>query len=219
MLLHELQNLLGEIYGIDVPGNIYDFLVTDLAFAKHLMGNDSNHDPEEQLLVVQSDECIDIALYLDEAILERLITSDPCAQLHQNNLGDFWTVIEGISHFNYLAWNASFDKAVTLMELELQAEVDKYVSTRMLLQDQPGGELGGWIMTQLFEKTSFSEHLSAEQLERYRSASAFASRYCYSLENRFTRDRVDNEMMTELRAFYRLPQPDKVSHIQSAQLT
>ena len=218
MLLRHLQNLLGGIYGIDVPEDVYDFLVTDLAVAEYLAGTNSDAETEEKLLIVQSEDALDVALYLDEKVLGRLTSADPRQRLHHQNLEDFWTVLEGISHFNYLTWNASLDRPITLMELEMQAEVDKYVGTRVLLQEQTGEFPGHRIIRQLFEETCFYAHLSEQELERYRSASSFASRYCHSLESRFPRDRVASDMMQELRAFYRLPQPGKVSHIQSAQL-
>ena len=218
MLLRHLQNLLGGIYGIDVPEDVYDFLVTDLAVAEYLAGTNSEHEIEEKLLIVQNDDSLDVALYLDKEVLLRLSSADPRRHLNRQNLEDFWTVLEGVSHFNYLTWNANLDKAVTLMELEMQAEVDKYVGTRVLLQEQPGEVRAHRIIEYLFEETCFYAHLSELELERYRSASSFASRYCHSLESRFPRDRVAGDMMQELRAFYRLPQPGKVSHIQSAQL-
>ena len=218
MLLRHLQNLLGGIYGIDVPEDVNDFLVTDQAVVEYLAGMNSGHDIDEKLLIVQNQDSLDVALYLDKEVLVRLSSADPRHHLHRQNLGDFWTVLEGVSHFNYLAWNASLDKPVTLMELEMQAEVDKYIGTRLMLQEQTGEVPARRIIEQLFEETYFYAHLSEQELERYRSASSFASRYCYSLENRFPRDRVASDMMQELRAFYRLPQPGKVSHIQSAQL-
>jgi len=58
--------------------------------------------------------------------------------------------------------------------------------------------------------------LRPEELARYRDATSFAGRYCRSLESRFAQDRLAREMVHELRNFYRLPQPAKVSHIQGA---
>ena len=50
-------------------------------------------------------------------------------RLDGENLADFWSALEGVSHFTYYAWNAARDKSVSLFELELQAEVDKFVTT------------------------------------------------------------------------------------------
>ena len=60
-------------------------------------------------------------------------------RLHDGNVADYWTALEGVSHFLYLAWNAGHDKPVSLLELEMQAEVDKYVASYWLMRRQfPG---------------------------------------------------------------------------------
>ncbi len=60
--------------------------------------------------------------------------SSPLVRLNESNVADYWTALEGVSHFHYFAWNAGHDKPVTLLELELQAEIDKYVASYLLLQ-------------------------------------------------------------------------------------
>lgn len=217
MLLRELQLLLGRVYGIDVPGDVNDFLVTDPAFAEKLVGRQGSAQAEEKLLLREVHDELQVALFLHADILDRLDASDPRALLHRGNLGDFCTVIEGVSHFNYLLWNANLNKRVTLLEMEMQAEVDKYVSTRVFLHHQAGEQSWPRIIPHLFEHVRFHEDLQETEVERYRNASFLAGRYCHSLEARFPRDRMVSDMMLELREFFRLPQPDKVSHIQSTQ--
>ena len=77
-----------------------------------------------------------MSLYVEPGVLERLAQSDPLEKLDADNLEDFWTAFEGVSHFTYYAWNAQLEKPVTLLEMELQAEVDKYVATTLLLLRQ-----------------------------------------------------------------------------------
>jgi hypothetical protein len=43
------------------------------------------------------------------------------------DLDSICQIIEGVSHFVYLADRASRDRVTTLLELELQAEIDDYV--------------------------------------------------------------------------------------------
>jgi len=115
-------------------------------------------------------------LFLNATGRERLAAADPRETLSDANLADFWTVLEGVSHFHYLAWNASFDKPVTLLELEMQAEVDKYVSTRLLLLEQPGASLGAPLWNRLFEEPVLDPRLDAEEVDRYQAASTLAGR-------------------------------------------
>ena len=217
MLLRDLQSLLERIYGIDVPQDIYDFLTTDEQFARHLDRQAQENDPGEKLYVVQDDSGLNVALYLNADVLDRLLEADPREYLDQSNLADFCTVLEGISHFNYLLWNAGFDKSVTLMELELQAEIDKYIGVRHLLRNQPESDLNKRVFPHLFENFHYDSHLTKEEIERYSSANSFAGRFCRNLETRYSGTGLSHRMLSELRAFYRWPQPDKLSHIRSAQ--
>ena len=135
MLLKQLQDLIGNIYDVSIAHNVYDFLVTD---RRHLPAGTRNGPSDEELIVAQPDEGargeLAMSLYLDPALLSRLEQADPLERLHEGNVADYWTALEGVSHFLYLAWNAGHDKPVSLLELEMQAEVDKYVSSYWLLR-------------------------------------------------------------------------------------
>jgi hypothetical protein len=215
MLLKDLQRLLGGVYGIDLPLDVHDYLVTDAAMLNYWQIARPARETEESLLILQREDELNVALYLNEKLLERLQSADPRHRLGHRNLADFCTVLEGISHFNYLAWNATIDKCVTLMELEMQAEIDKYISARILLAEQPDSDLAVSLLKRLFDDPRFHGDLQAEELGRYRDASNLAGRYCRSLENRFPPGRIAIPMVRELRDFYRLAQPAKISHIQS----
>lgn len=215
MLVRELQQLLAGLYGVEPEHDVRDFLVTDRALLELLESAASRRDIDEKLLFVQHGDGLDMSLYLDAAVLDRLQQADPRTGLGAHNLADFWTVLEGVSHFNYLAWHAGRDQCVTLMELEMQAEVDKYLATRVLLGAQPGSPLAGALLYCLFELPVLHAALAAHEVERYRDASHLAGRYCHHLESRWPGGRVAPGMLAELRSFYRWPQPAKVSHIRA----
>jgi hypothetical protein len=216
-MLRELQILLSSVYEIDHRLDVYDFLVTDPALLTQWEGADTPRSTEEKLLVQEQEDELAMLLFLDSGLLDRLFNKDPRDHLGHANIADFCTVLEGVSHFNYLVWNASADKSVTLMELELQAEVDKYIGARAILHQQRAGSgLSESLIERLFENPEFDAELSEDEMTRYRDASNYAGQYCRSLERRFSGTRIDREMIDDLRTFYRLPQPDKVSHIQSA---
>ena len=125
MLLSRLQNLIGGIYDVSIAHDVYDFLVTDRG---RLPAAARGGTAEEELIVAEpaagGDE-VALSLYLDPALLARLTREDPLVRLHAGNVADWCTALEGVSHFLYLAWNAGHDKPVSLLELEMQAEVDK----------------------------------------------------------------------------------------------
>ena len=108
------------------------------------------------------------------AVLARLARRDPFAALTQHNLADYLTVAEGVSHFVYVAWNAGFDKPVTLLELELQAEVDKYVLGAWLLREQGAGRFPRELHRVLFERARVDPTAAAGRAGLYQTASEYA---------------------------------------------
>jgi len=214
-LLGSMQVQLGQLYDVDVQQDVRDYLVTDRVLLAALTAGQQGRSPEEQLIVVEGEGNLDVALYLDHGVLERLAAADPRDGISGANLADFWTVLEGVSHFHYLAWNAAFDKPVTLLELEMQAEVDKYVSTRLLLQAQPQASLGAPLLQRLFDEPGLDPALDPEEIDRYQAASTLAGRYCASLEGRYPGATFPQELLRELRTFYRLPQSAKIGRIRS----
>lgn len=212
MLLGTLQSLLSDLYDLDVPYDVDDFLTTDAAFAART--DRYGRSIDEKLLIAEGDGEASVSLYIEQRLLERLESNDPIARLTAENLEDFWTAFEGVSHFIYYAWNAGIEKPVTLLEMELQAEVDKFVATALLLQRQDGrqpAELHRW----LFDLPRFDERLEGAELDRYRHANRYAGKYCQRLAPVLADSPTGEAVMRELRRFYRLSQTTKIEHIES----
>jgi hypothetical protein len=210
-MLERLQQQLHDINRSDAGYDIRDFLVTDARIARALSGGDTLTGSGETLLLREDQHGVALSLYLDKAILDRLKAGDPAAALKSGLLDDLCKVIEGLSHFNYVAWRASRDRSVTLLELELQAEVDKFVSTMQLAREERDTKLMNGLHGRLFDNARFHAHLSHRQLERYRAASEYAARFCRALGPRLRQRGGD--VLPELRRFYRMSLGDKISHI------
>ena len=168
---------------------------------------------EETLLVSQDDDSLAISLFLDGEMLKRLELANPLDRLHAGSLDDLWKVLEGISHFNCVAWKATQDRTVTLLELELQGEIDKFISTALLALAQADTELLNCLHGWLFDEFRFHDELDDEQLDRYRAANDYAARFCHRIRERLLEN--DSNVYVELRDFYRLQASDKISHIHS----
>jgi hypothetical protein len=212
-MLAPLQRQLERIYEIEIPHSVDDFLITDPGVLNNLQGNGESDDSEveERLLVVQDGDSLDIALYVDNEIVNRIAQDNPGSRLHAGNLADYCTAMEGVSHFLYLIWNARYERGVSLMELEMQAEIDKYVSTAFLFGQQGSGRVPSSLYRWLFEKPVFDPALDRESLERYRDANYYASRYCARLEKRYLRRNGQGGMFNDLRRLYRLTHRAKIS--------
>jgi hypothetical protein len=215
MLLRELQALLNRLYDTRVEADVYDFLVTD---PNALPAAHNAAKSDEQLLVRQQGDTIDVALYLAREVLERLSTRDPMRRLDAHNIADYWTALEGVSHFQYIAWNAHHDRAVSLHELEVQAEVDKYAVTLFVLGAQHAGRFPARLHEWLFARARIDGDLTGPRRELYASANRYAARFCALLERRFLkRGRLRCEaLVRELRAFYRMTHAPKIRHIEAA---
>ena len=221
MLLSRLQHLLGGIYDVRIAHDVYDFLVTDRASLPRAARAGV---ADEELIVAQpaegSDEVV-MSLYLDPALLERLSREDPLRKLHAGNVADCWTALEGVSHFLYLAWNAGHDRPVSLLELEMQAEVDKYVVSYWLLRRQFPHRFPAELRRVLFERTRIDPRLNRASAALYREASRYAEKFCRRLEQSLARVRDgagsggESEVLAELRRFYRLNHARKRAHIDS----
>jgi len=210
-MLERLQQKLHDINRSDTGYDIHDFLVTDARIARAISGGDIMTNSGEALLLREDEHGVALSLYLDEALLDRLKAGDPATALRSGLLDDLCKVIEGLSHFNYVAWRASRDRSVTLLELELQAEVDKFVSTMQIAHEKRDTELMKGLHGRLFDNPRFHAHLSRRQLERYRAASEYAARFCQALVPRLREG--GGVALPELRRFYRMSLGDKISHI------
>ena len=212
MLLGQLQSLLGTIYSVAPDYDIYDFLVTDASVAQSLTGVPC--ESEETLLIHESENEVAVSLYLCEQLLGRLAERDPTIALDAENLPDFLTALEGVSHFMYYAWNADKRRPVTLLELELQAEVDKFVSTAYLIESQTG-RLPRRLHRWLFDLPNLADHLSDAERERYRDANRYAGKYCLSLLRKLNQGESADTLRPELRSFYRLSRGEKIQRIEN----
>ena len=215
MVLRGLQALLGRLYDVDLPYDVYDFLVTDRG-AIDAATNEKRSLDEELLLAETTDGAsAGVALYLDPDVLSRLEAADPHRALTESNLADYCTALEGVSHFVYSTYGLERDMPVSLLELETQAEVDKYAVTVFLLAEQQGGEsYPAQVHARLFDRVSFDVRLEPDQYERYRTAHTLAARYCRRLERRFVNRGTPKieAMVRELRSFYRLRHAAKLRH-------
>ena len=211
--LAELQGALAEIYDLPATPDVRDFLLTDRAC---LAGLGSARATDEQLLLAEDGDTLSMALYLDSEVLRRLADRDPHAALTHENLADYLTAAEGVSHFVYVAWNTGFDKPVTLLELELQAEVDKYVLCAWLLSEQNAGRFPRELHRALFDRTRVDPVAAAGRESLYRTASRYAARFCRRMASLLDRRRQGamRDALAELRRFYRWGNARKLAHIE-----
>lgn len=213
MLLNRLQQQLESIYEVQSAYRVSDFLIHDPVLVQYLDTSPNARDVPEKLLIQREEDTLNLALYLDPAMLNRLEKDNPMEYLHKDNLHDFWLALEGISHFLYFTWNAGYERRVSLMELELQAEVDKYVAAAFLLGNQSKGVVPRSLYQLLFRHFRFDDRLTKEEIQRYRRASDFAGKFCSYVEYQLTKGYPAAGLVNTLRRFYRLTRQPKIRAI------
>jgi hypothetical protein len=118
-------------------------------------------------------------------------------------------IIEGVSHFVYMSERARAGRETTQLELELQAEVDKYVvlASAVGCTDARTSER---VRERLFESVAYAHEGATEEGQRYRIANDVANRFIRRVEREhLARGRV-REVREELRRFFRMGQEEKL---------
>ena len=183
--LRSIQHSLERYYALESTPDVADFAQ---AAAK---------GERETLLVRESDMAIELALVV------------PTEAPHMG-ANDVWLqLLEGVSHFVFVAERVRTGLPTTQLELELQAEVDKFV----LLGLEPGfdRESARRMHTHLFEGGRFIDPEGTEAGERYRLANDLAARLWSQLIRQ--EPAAHREV---LRRFYRASQAEKMHIVRAA---
>ncbi len=192
-----MQGGLESLYRVSTELDVRDFLLAEEARNDFAPARTAN----EQLLLRESEGELSVGLYLDGETLSRLDHQDPRDCLDDENLPDFMLALEGVSHFVYLACRARDDRGVSAVELELQAEVDKWAVTLLVQWDQQGAPPAD-LRARLFRDVRYLPNLSEEERSRYALANEAANDYTASLESRYVRHGAVDDLRVELRRFY-----------------
>lgn len=211
MILREMQALLARLYDAPVEHDVEDFLVRDPRRLAELAGEGAPGETDEQVFVVEEGGNVHVGLFVAPEVIGRLEKSDPLGRLDDDNLPDYCTALEGVSHFHYLMWNLTRGRNVSLLELELQADVDKYASALTLITQQRNGLFPASLHTRLFHRVRYLPQLSADSRRRYEEANRHAARFCRSLQERFFGRRSRPEaFVSEVRRFFRCGHQEKL---------
>jgi hypothetical protein len=210
-MLSELQRALEVIYGVSAPLNVEDFLIGRAA-RDRLRGPGG---ASEELLVVPLEGEVQVGLYLSEEIVDGLpsLCAPGASAFLEQHLPAFSTAAEGVSHFVYLTLQALRDRAVSLLELEAQAEIDKFATCLLHLWKHGERRRSPELRARLFDRVGYRSGLSGDERARYGFANALARGYAAFLESRFVLDGCLQGLLAELRHSYRLAAADKYAYL------
>jgi len=198
-----LQRELETIYGLEAPAQASAFLIDRASF-------DSVRDSgaPEELLVRESDDGLDVGLFVDGDVLDELCRAPSWSH---RRISAQCQALEGVIHFVYLTHRASQPRPVSQLELELQAEIDKFVSVLLAAWRERRREVSAKLREVLFQRVSLRSGLDAIQRERYLTANVLAHAYCRFLEAKFVVANSIDAFLAEVRRMYRLGAGEKLS--------
>ena len=192
--LRWIQRRIEHFYELESAPDVVEFVRT------------GSSDHRETLVLRQTADELELAL-----VLPPIGDLPPLDELH-GSADDRWLqIVEGVSHFVYVAERARTNLPATRLELELQAEVDKYAAG--LLAGNGVGAIRARSRSMrwhLFERARFLDPAHTEAGQRYRKATEVAARYAAWLEHRFVVSGDFDALRTELRRFYRLGLREKL---------
>ena len=211
-----LQDELQAIYGVEAP-RVDAFLV------RREEAQAAGRAPRsaEELLVVEEGGDVSVGLYLDDAVIAAAASAEPHHRrpklVARAGLHRLACAAEGVSHFVYVALAVAEGRRVSLLELEVQAEIDKFALLLLHLWRRGLRRTSGTLRRRLFERVRYETRLAEDELHRYREANRLGGGYARWLEGRFVEDADIDGLLRELRQSYRLAGGDKLGYLGARQ--
>lgn len=212
-LVDELERRIHRRYDLDVAHPVREFLLHDAEVMRALAetaseeGADGTEGPEELVLVRAADDALELTVYLSEEICSRAGEALARGELGDGGLDAVCALVEGVSHAVCLLWHAQHGRSVRPLDLELQAEIDKYL---LLSRDLA---VEGELHAALFDDVAYHAPPESALGARYRSANGSAARYCRYLERCYRGRGGERPLAAELARFYRLSGHAKIRRI------
>lgn len=215
-LLEAICGVLRRTYALEAPLlPIQRYVIGDLGLRRlytdgaAAVGSEAGEGG--RLLVRETDTGVRACIYYPDAMIRHLEANPPQLGLDDRNVDAFAVLVEEIDHLLVTAERAHEGRGVSLLELELQANVSKdLVLARFLAGPRRRLDAGrrAWLRHHLFHKRAYCDG-DGRVRARYDEASRFALRFLRGLERMPVVHRVE-----ALRRFHRAPLASKLAMIE-----
>jgi hypothetical protein len=208
--LGDIQGTLAELYDVRVPARVEDF-VCGRDLVELVVGAEAERG--EVLVVAEEADGVSVGLYVDPQALAALARAGR-GGWHDGCFEASCLATEGVSHFVYLMFRAEHAYEVSQLELEVQGEVDKYVTAlwagarRGLRRSAVSRSRA--LRRRLFHDVRYRDAPGSPAGDRYRVANRVAARFAEHLERRHLERGDLRTMATQLRRFYRMGAREKL---------
>ena len=197
-LAAQVQGALERVYQLDRVADVGDYLLGAEAGEREALFMREAHDG-----------ALEMMLRLPRLGSLAPAMADVDAEVPDARLDALCQIIEGVSHFVYVVERARVSRVTTQLELEAQAEVDKWVVLAGCIQGFDARQSAA-LRARLYENVSFEHDRESELGERYRVANDTAHGFIRKLEGDYLRPARYDEMRAELRRFFHVGQEEKL---------
>jgi hypothetical protein len=218
-LINELQKKIEKTYALDTGiTNIEQYIIGDKGYeefyAKEKIRTVVHSQSGARVLIRDAGDALKVSIYYPDALIRELEDNDPRLGIHDENIDLCASFVEELDHFLFIARNYKLNRPFSLLELELQANVTKYLvlkyfvalQNRSLKLSEFDRE---YIRHHLFYKRNFDIENISER-KRYEDAGKFGMIYTKQIDLL-----SHEERLRDLRRFSRMTCPSKIKHIQS----
>jgi hypothetical protein len=194
-MIHLLQEKLEEIYRLEKCPEANKYVLSPKEFKRLAKSSDN-----PQVIYVDEGSDATLGIYLGKRIFKKIQNKAKIFSFQ-----DFCVMAEEISHFIYLIWSKSNGKKITLLDLEIQAEVDKFLLASNFFRSQET------VFQKMFETFMFRKNLLKDEKNRYIEASRLGKKLATNWKNK----KISlSEKIHWLRFFYRQNPSSRIAMIE-----
>ncbi len=218
-LIEELQRKIEKTYALDTGiTNIEEFVIGDKGYKEFYVQEEIrtvvNNNSGSQVFIRDMGNTLKVSIYYPDELIKVLEDNDPRIGLHDDNIDACASFVEELDHFLFIAQNFKFKRPFSLLELELQANVTKYLVLKYFIALQNKS-----IRLREFDKEYIRYHLFYKrkydiedpiEKTRYEDAKIFGMIYTSYIDLLSHEDRL-----RDLRQFSRMTCSSKIKHILS----
>ncbi len=219
-LIKELQRKIEKTYALDTGiTNIEQYIIGDKGYeefyAEENIRTVVNSHSGAKVLIRDAGDTLKVSIYYPDELIRKLEGNDPRLGLHDDNIDLCASFVEELDHFLFIVQNYKQNRPFSLLELEIQANVTKYLVLKYFIALQNKSiKLSNfdkeYIRYHLFYKRKYDIEDTSER-KRYEDAGKFGMMYTKHIDLLPQEDRL-----RDLRQFSRMTCPSKIRHIQSA---
>ncbi len=184
-LLERLKRLLERTYGMpEMVDDIGRFVVGDRGYRQLYEGGaavraGASTGSGAKTLIRETDDGVRLSIYYPDALIRCLEANPPERGVRECNVDAFATLIEELDHFLCIAERAVHARELSLFELELHANVSKYLVLARFMAGRAGAighRRRTWLRHHLLDKEAFCDD-DPEVRGRDRDAAHWAGRF------------------------------------------